>query len=621
MKSRIREIVETLNASPEGMKTNGLANRLEVSEKTIRDEIGRYQATAMQKSVRIDQKQGKFCLWKMVAFSPASWKAWLDALDQETFESQDRIEFILRYLVLNDSWVRLEELAEQMGVSNATFHRDFKIVKERLKERDLRVHSKPGYGVQIAGSELAKRIVFAHTFTDEQKKDVERFCAEVGYDAEAYYRIEYHLRKILNQYALTLTETGLRNLVIHVLCAMDRIRHDNVLEQTGLSEEVAQDEKKAAIAFIEALESEFALKFPESEISYIQLHLLSKRANYDNQTVMLSEQTEQILNQGFQKLYEERGIDFRGDLELATMLAMHIEPMISRMEYGLSIPNPLLDQVRSMYPDAYDCAVGFADLMLETFGLKTNDDELGYLSLHFHTSLERMRKKKKWNVLVVCTSGYGSAVFLKKKLQSQYELDEEHIRLTRIDEIDVLQDEKYDFIFTNVPLICTTKVPVIQMENILSPLPRRLADLKQSVWSLLSHRQAFFQKSFAKKDEVIRFLCEKMKEIYDLPPDFENLVFKRERLSSTEIGNYVAIPHPYAMCTPQTLIGLCTLKKAIVWNQRKVKFVFLVSYAKKDLAISHSYNEQLMERLLDADWIGQLEKCETYEQFEWLIER
>lgn len=620
MKSRIRQIIEFLNQKEDGTKWNEAANRLEVSEKTIRDEVLSYQMSPLQKSVSLEQEKGKLYLKKNRTFTRSEWQAWLDQLDGHENESDDRIQYILRQLVLSDDYIKLEDLADQMGISPATFHRDFKNVKKQLERNHLSVTSKPGHGLKVEGSELAKRIVFAHALSKSQTNNLNRFCDEMGFDSEDYFRIQYDLQKVLNAHGLFLTEIGLRNLVIHILCALDRISHHKYLENKGIEYEITCAEKEAATELIWMLENEYKVQFPESEARYIELHFLSKRANDGTATVMISQKTEQILYEGFQKLHDELGTDFSKDLELMTTLAKHIEPMLSRMEYGLSIPNPLLDQVRALYPGAYDCAVVFADLVQEKYGLKTNDDELGYLSLHFHLALSRAQRKKPWNVLVVCTSGYGSAVFLKQKLKNQYELEDKNIRLTRIDEIDVLQSNAYDFIFTNVPLICTTNTPVIQLEDLLSPLPKRLDDLKNSVWNLLKPELAFFLRSFAKKEDVLDFLCRQATGIYDLPPDFRELVYKRERLSATEIGSYVAIPHPYAMCTNQTIMCLCTLKKAILWNKRKVKFVFLISYAKKDLTVSHMYNEQLMERLLDADWTGKLEKCTNYEQFKNLIE-
>ena len=55
------------------------------------------------------------------------------------------------------------------------------------------------------------------------------------------------------------------------------------------------------------------------------------------------------------------------------------------------------------------------------------------------------------------------------------------------------------------------------------------------------------------------------------------------------------------------------MKKAVKWKRRKVKYVFLVSFGKKDLEISHDLNEKLLSLLLDARWIALLDKVDDVE--------
>ena len=65
---------------------------------------------------------------------------------------------------------------------------------------------------------------------------------------------------------------------------------------------------------------------------------------------------------------------------------------------------------------------------------------------------------------------------------------------------------------------------------------------------------------------------------------------------------------------------MCSLKKAILWNTRKVKYIFLVSYAKKDLLISHELNEKLLGHLMNPKWIALLDHVKNGQDLKRLLE-
>ena len=46
------------------------------------------------------------------------------------------------------------------------------------------------------------------------------------------------------------------------------------------------------------------------------------------------------------------------------------------------------------------------------------DDEVAYVALHFMAAMERHKENQKFNILVICATGYGSAqtIILLKKL-------------------------------------------------------------------------------------------------------------------------------------------------------------------------------------------------------------
>lgn len=75
--------------------------------------------------------------------------------------AEDRADYIIRYLLLKNDYVKLETLSEELFVSKSTINLDILEVKRKLKENELKVEKRAGYGIRITGAELAIRFCFS----------------------------------------------------------------------------------------------------------------------------------------------------------------------------------------------------------------------------------------------------------------------------------------------------------------------------------------------------------------------------------------------------------------------------------------------------------------------------
>lgn len=114
--------------------------------------------------------------------------------------------------------------------------------------------------------------------------------------------------------------------------------------------------------------------------------------------------------------------------------------------------NPLLAEIQNQYAGVLEMTGNILSAMPIFANEKLSDDEVAYVALHFMTSLERLKEKRKFNILVICATGYGSAQMLKHRI------DNELGNLVRI--VDVIgyyeiNDERLkniDFIISSIDL-------------------------------------------------------------------------------------------------------------------------------------------------------------------------
>lgn len=622
MKSRIRNIIEILIKENREYTAKELSMKLDVSEKTVRNEIAAYLEHQAAYPVRITAQKSGYQIQADFG-KEKSIRQFLQRLDVLSGDEFDREKYILKKLLLNGEYVKLESLADELFVSIPTVNRIFKNVKEMLSGYQLTVSSRPGYGVKISGKEINKRLCYVHCLFGMSSENGAVIAEQCGMEEEDFYYIDYAIRKALEKNELDLTETGIKNLTVHLMYAITRMRKGSFIKDISLKDAVSEKEGKVAKELIKDLEEEYKIAFPEAEAAYICVHLLGKKANWGRENIAVSEETENLISQINRKITGILGYNFVKDSELRTMLAIHIESMLSRSEFGIHVPNPVLKEIKGEFPNAYECAVIAADYIKENYGLNISDDELGYLSLHYNLAIDRLiQNSADSRILIVCGSGISTAKLIQKKIEKRFQIARDHITLCSMRELKTKDLSEYDMVISSVKIPFSVEKKVVYIEDILDDISID-SDVSDRLLlkNYLSDELVFFHQDFKSRKEIIDFLCRKIKEVCGVGDEFREQVWKRENLSSTDIGNFVAIPHAFSMCTEDTIFSLCTLKKAVKWKQRKVKYIFLISFGKRDMEISHDLNEKMMTLLMDSRWISLLETADNAEDLRRLFDR
>lgn len=94
----------------------------------------------------------------------------------------------------------------------------------------------------------------------------------------------------------------------------------------------------------------------------------------------------------------ETSIDFTKDLELRNHLTVHLSAALNRLKYKMNIRNDLLNQIKYNYPLAFEIAVIASKKIKEITNFSINEDEIGYIAIHFGAALERKGINEKNNI-------------------------------------------------------------------------------------------------------------------------------------------------------------------------------------------------------------------------------
>lgn len=75
------------------------------------------------------------------------------------------------------------------------------------------------------------------------------------------------------------------------------------------------------------------------------------------------------------------------DKNILCPLADHIAFAVKRIENDEQISNPLTQDIRALFPEEYEVACKGKDIIKEIKGIDINEDEIGYIAIHIHSSL------------------------------------------------------------------------------------------------------------------------------------------------------------------------------------------------------------------------------------------
>ena len=473
--------------SNEPIKISELAKLFNVSSRTIRydldaiDEFLKYNnLPQLIRKPNVGVKFSELLEHRNKALS------FLDTLSPYYYNlsQKERVNVILSELIQQRDYITINTLAEKLMVSRSTVISDLKKVKEWLEERGLYLKALPKYGVKVVGDEKQLRRAAIELLTEaidiDKALDIVKApfygrslggssqIAKLFEDIDIPY-IEQCVQIAERELETIFSDAAFSGLVIHIAIAIKRIQlgKDIVMPKEELKALEMTKEFAVASNIAKMLEDRFNVSIPVDEIGYITIHLLgsnvAKPKTYLNENwIEYQLLTEKIIRNVSERIKE----NLLEDQQLFEGLLDHLRPTIYRLRHDLKLKNPILDEIKTNYRELFEIVRESLKPIEEYTGRNLNEEEIGYFVIHFGAAIERKKTAISPNVLVVCSTGIGTAKLLSSRLQSVFDV---HI----IDTIafhqikEVLKDKKIDLIVSTVPLKCD-EVKVVEVNPLLT---------------------------------------------------------------------------------------------------------------------------------------------------------
>lgn len=476
---RLKQILLIMLQERQALPVKELALRIGVSKRTVQRELEYIGSSLKPFGLTFETKTGKG-VW--LSGEEANKRRLLEELQEtdsyDVSNRQERRKRLILEILKEKGLKKLFYYSSQFQVSEATVSSDLEAVEGWLRSHQLIVTRKPGSGIEVSGTEKNYRRAI-RAFIEEnidtrmlrESYEVhDNFAVQdVGFGSigkilkdDVLKRVVSCIGSVDDKRVLTLTENSYVGLVLHVSIAMSRILKNEIIEQRDdWSQDLTQDDDyRLAEEIVEKLEEEFDVEIPGIETAYICLHIKGAKhqsIEWNGQRTIEMERRKllDLINEMINAYDSEHAFAMKQDNEFIQGLLAHLQPTFIRLVYDMKISNPVLEEIKSSYPEIFERSRRAAAVLEKQIGKPIPETEIGFLTIHFGAAQVRMegRRENLRQVFVgiVCASGIGISRLMLSKLEKIFK---ESIRMEAYGQNDITPyiASKVDFFISSINL-------------------------------------------------------------------------------------------------------------------------------------------------------------------------
>ncbi|MBA4493904.1 BglG family transcription antiterminator [Paenactinomyces guangxiensis] len=534
--SRSHKMLCMILNSQEPIRIKDIARELQVSERTVKYDLESVRSWLNSHQIELHSKPNKG-IW--IGGEPATRHNLQRILEKsgETnvfLQPQERVKYLMLELLLQDRFIKMDELAVNLNVSRNTLVSDLSVAESLLKDWNVNVE-RSRLGIRLAATEIFRRAALENTvqemLTGSEMFDIVRAIIQ-GSDIPLQvrrvmkkFRLSRYDLKSIFQVVKSIAEQSEKEARIDFTDRMVIgifIRLCIVVQRLRLHQEIVYKKDE----FLEIKESDLFGIFKEN---LARLSVLLDLQVTDHETCFICRHTmrgftslTQLGQRDFYTLTLEliaqvsvqMKVAFAEDALLIKHLLAHMTEKLSKYQCGVADPNPLISDIIRSYPDIFKIVKKACHDVFGERKIHFADPDIGYIVLHFLASIRRKEEVKKCRALVVCGTGRGTAQFLQTILEQEIR----HLKVigccSAIGLESQIQSQRPDLVISVVDV--EASIPVVVVNSI--PTKQDFTFIEETITELRSnhHLQPAVDQNFMNLPAMERFTQEVICKGFDL---------------------------------------------------------------------------------------------------------
>lgn len=605
--NRKEDIVKFILNEKNLVSVDLIAKAVNSSPKTVRNELDLIEPILQDHHLVMIKKPGQGITIEGDPYDKQQLLSFFKTRHDSSYLSPaERQRSILSKLFAENRPIMIKELGLDYYVSRSTITKDISELNGLLHDFQLVIEYQKGEGIVIVGEESAKRKALAKLVPFEENRSLVYYNADdndrrshsfVNRFEEAlqldYKKVEEIVAQAETRLGYSFSTEARINLIIHIAIAIRRTQQGNNIRLTEELIHALDHQEEYAIAFETAqrINDAFNVVLSETETYYILLHFMGAKRIKEGLNVLnfkLSSDTpilEDLILTFIRNVQMELNLFLESDTQLFNSLILHLKPTINRLLYGLSLDNPMFEEIKFSYPTIYQAIANHVSLFKSMFHIEMPPNEIAYLALHFAAARERNIKPIR--TLVMCASGLGTSQLIVAKLKRAFN-NLEIVDVTSAMDVSAYDETMIDLIISTVAV--KTKVKTIVINPLLPQYDmnaiREIVEGKKILpitKASLSKDDIHLHVDLKTKEDVLAFLSSTLLQRKLVTEGYHQSLLDREALGPTVISSMIAIPHGDFDCVLRSVIQVVSLAHPVIWEgDIEVKLVLNVVSTKQD---------------------------------------
>lgn len=504
----------------------------------------------------------------------------------------------LKFMMLNeiDSFT-IDYLAEHLYTSNSQIQRDLKTVDKWFKDLNIKVIKKKGVGIYILAKESDIRLALFQLNRDFILSWQLREKNEIIYDSRINLEKTNILASLYGIYNINNSIMFIQEFESNYGKFLDRDSFDFVLSMITII--LFRIEKKFNLNDDWELYDYFPSRKVESAVKNVAF-LISKcyRVNvsdiefkYIYTIFMCSEFIENFTYlEAEEKLKEtvDNTIDyisrisnqnFKKETYLLDTITSYYLGAIYRVSNSFSVGEIDSLNIKNKQPELFNACLLSNRFFQDYTANVPTEREISKLCQVISLGNSETKDSQKYKTLFITRNTLSFSNLIKERLEESIK----QLEITIITDIEKLNEANGNLIISDF------KIPVkdyVLISNNLDDsdifkVKEKLYELKKykvnkdKIADVFSEDYILIKKEYRDREELLKDISNKLiKEKYVFNDFYEDVV-RRENISSTYIGNGIAMPHCLSYKVKKPIIVVINLVKPINWDGNKVDLVFL----------------------------------------------
>lgn len=596
-----------------------LANRLDISSRTVKRKVSEIAPLLEVNGARLISSNAGYDIEILddKRFSPFK-KRCLSSRGAST-DDGGMVHAIVCALLTND-YVTQDDLASMLFVSRSTVGKVVKRVRALLEGHQIMLSSRPHYGYYLIGKEeTVRNFMVEYLIGDANIQDlVEPTLVERCRNIQEFARVVIRQLEATGRSA---SDPRTKGLLRYFVVTGSRCAHHATLDATHSTPLMNSATISLARQIAQTIGEYFGTSLGEGEVIYLA-DLLGSAAQDGSSAATSLEASffEDVVDDCIREVKSLYGRDFTDDETLRRGLVSHLYSTRSRMQIEAVLSLPMLDMVKTQYSEAYDYAVMCGHLLLDRYGLHANEDSLGYIAMHFAAAIERQNAKNRYDVVVVCESGFGTSELLRTLIEARFS----NVRVVAV--LSEAQLSKYNFtevalVISTIPLAHAPAVPHVVVTPFFGDNDVRLVQDYLAYFKDAEHvRECFSKELFfpgleaRDKDDALDKICDTLMQAGVMDEQDRASIYHREKISSTEINPLVAMPHCILHNGGHTCYAIFTLASPVDWKHMDVQVVIPMLISRSE-GIDRKMFPVVYRLTMDTDRVRKLAELTDFDAF------